>query len=143
MLYHRDKMEYVRDFRRMYQLYHSGEASMPALLSGEQTAEPRTTDAPANIDKAGSAYYFKQFDDENGRLVDFLEKLDPKEIRKLSERSPYEVKTALDMAGEWAVKHAFDYSIRYVDFGEEGAAVLATPTTGIWRFYEYVYELLQ
>lgn len=142
MLYHRDKTEFAKDFLRIYRAHRLERQFMPQMLSKDFDLEKDIDPQSVNIDQAERANYYKHFDFEEHKLIDFLDSLELRKVRKLANFSEAEISAALSLAGEWAAEHAFAYSTKYVDFNEKGGAILSTPTTSIWRVYEYMYHLV-
>lgn len=143
MIFHRNKAEFFKDFLRIYRFYFVGKQHMPSLLSPSRDLYLESDSDPITGNKEDKTKYYKQFDHEDKELICFLESLDVQGVHKLASLSVIEVKTALDIAGEWADKNSLENSIKYIDFGENGAAVLGTPASSVWRFYEFLYLLLQ
>jgi hypothetical protein len=145
MLYHRDKREFAKDFLRLYRDYNLENQSALQMLdmdfNVEQDLESNLISTDKKVNNENS-FYYKQFDFEEEKLIDFLSELELRKVVKLSRFTESEISAALSLAGEWAEEHEFDYSTIYLDFKENGGAILSTPTTSIWRVYEYIYQLV-
>jgi hypothetical protein len=145
MLYHRDKREFAKDFLRIYRKYNLQEQNISQMLDVDFNLEQDLESYSITTDRNKDDYddfYYNQFDFEDGKLIDFLSELELRKAVKLSRFTESEISAALSLAGEWAEEHEFDYSTIYLDLKEKGGAILSTPTTSIWRVYEYLYQLV-
>ncbi|AFZ36156.1 hypothetical protein Sta7437_2625 [Stanieria cyanosphaera PCC 7437] len=151
MIYHRNPVEFARDFERIYAEYHYG-ISIPLLLNSGidiwQLTQAEITDLVTYLGKTDSPVknYPKTYkllckphdilpEQKESDIINFVESLDPETVKKLSKLSPDFIKQALaNLEQELPEIHSYDFESR-------GIVLTSGVLMSVWRAYQYLAQL--
>jgi hypothetical protein len=151
MIYHRNPVEFARDFERIYAEYHWG-IPTPLMLDSKidiwKLTKAEINDLVTYLDKTDSplkdypriyTFFSKPHDilpeQKESDLINFIESLDPETVKKLSKLSPSFIRQALaNLEQELPEIHSYDFQSR-------GIALTSGVLMSVWRAYQYLAQL--
>lgn len=134
MVFHREVQEFGRDVARIYREYNHG-LLIPMTLSDRidvWEVDKRPSGYLAKPGRNNRAFYQQFSDPPNGSLIQFLEQLDQRNVRKLSVLPRPQLKALLIAATQTLL------DVESYDFNDQGLVLVTDPLSSVWRVYDYL-----
>jgi hypothetical protein len=142
MVYHSNKQEFGKDFLRIYRLYHYEDQLMTQLLDNNKLDRVADLVPTPQEEKLKRYPLYDLLDGYQNTLSKFMTELDFAACVELANLPIQEVDRLLNEAFVKVQDQEFNtFPLTYMDYKEQGAAILSIPNQSVWPMYWHMYQL--